>query len=112
VTAPEVLRADGSGRFRIEGDLTIESAPAVLQAGARLLAAAGPEVEIDLVGLRAFDSAAFGVFFEWQRRTAPGGQRIRYTNLPPKLATMAKLYGIDTLLAAAGDPATPVAGRP
>lgn len=113
MTAPEVLLADGSGRFRIEGDLTIESAPAVLQASAGLLSACGAsEVEIDLAGLRAFDSAALGVFFEWRRRAVPAGGRIRYTNLPPKLATMAKLYGVDALLAAQVAPATPAAPVP
>lgn len=113
MTAPEVLRADGSGRFRIEGDLTIESAPAVLQASAGLLSACGAsEIEIDLAGLRAFDSAALGVFFEWRRCAAPAGGRIHYTNLPPKLATMAKLYGVDVLLAAQVTPATPAAPVP
>lgn len=113
MTAPEVLRVDGSGRFRIEGDLTIESAPAVLQASAGLLSACGAsEIEIDLAGLRAFDSAALGVFFEWRRCAAPAGGRIRFTNLPPKLATMAKLYGVDALLAAQAAPATPAAPEP
>jgi phospholipid transport system transporter-binding protein len=113
VTAPEVLRADGSGRFRIEGDLTIESAPAVLQASAGLLSACGAsEVEIDLAGLRAFDSAALGVFFEWRRCAAPAGGRIRYINLPPKLATMAQLYGVDALLAVQVAPATPTPAAP
>jgi len=98
VTTPDGLRADGSGRFRVEGALTIESARAVLESGIALIRTGGSDVEIDLSGMAAFDSAALGVMFEWQRRTAPEGLRIRYSNLPPKLATLAKLYGVDTLL--------------
>ena len=97
-----VLSGDGSGRFRVEGAITIESAPSVLASGSGLLAAAaaGAAVEVDLSGLTEFDSAALGVFFEWQRRSAEGGPRIHYLNLPPKLATLAALYGVDALLAA------------
>jgi phospholipid transport system transporter-binding protein len=101
VNGAEVLRADGSGRFRVDGAITIESAPAVLASGSVLLAAAGnATVEIDLAGLTDFDSAAIGVFFEWQRRSADGGSGIRYSNPPPKLATLAALYGVDALLLA------------
>jgi len=110
VTSARVVHADGSGRFRLEGDLTIESAPAVLQAEAGMLLAGGPgAVEVDLGGLAVFDSAALGVFFEWQRRAAPAGAHIRYTHLPPKLATLARLYGVDALLAAGGERAAPAA---
>jgi hypothetical protein len=38
VNGAEVLRADGSGRFRVDGAITIESAPAVLASGSALLA--------------------------------------------------------------------------
>lgn len=97
----EVLRADGSGRFRVDGAITIDSAPAVLASGSTLLATAGNEtVEVDLAGLTDFDSAAIGVFFEWQRRSAAGGPGIRYLNLPQKLVTLATLYGVDALLMA------------
>jgi ABC-type Fe3+/spermidine/putrescine transport system ATPase subunit len=41
-----------------------------------------------------------GVCFAWQRRSTAAGPRIRYSNLPPKLATLAALYGVDTMLAA------------
>lgn len=95
--AQGVLGKDGDGRFRMQGAVTIESARAVLDAGLGMLPAGG-EIEIDLAGMSAFDSAALGVMFEWRRRTAAGGLRIRYSNLPPKLATLAKLYGVDTLL--------------
>ena len=101
MSAAAVLRADGSGRFRVEGAITIESAPAVLEAGSGLLLALGSvPVEVDLAGLTDFDSAALGVCFEWQRRSIAAGPRIRYSNLPPKLATLAALYGVDTILAA------------
>ncbi len=101
MSAAAVLRADGNGRFRVEGAITIECAPAVLEAGSGLLLALGSvPVEVDLAGLTDFDSAALGVCFEWQRRSIATGPRIRYSNLPPKLATLAALYGVDTILAA------------
>ncbi len=103
MTAQDVLRADGNGRFRIDGAVTIESARTVLEAGIGLLPPGHGEVEIDLAGMTAFDSAALGVMFEWRRRTTSSGLRIRYANLPPKLATLARLYGVDALLTTAGD---------
>jgi phospholipid transport system transporter-binding protein len=95
------LRAREDGRFTVDGALTIERVPEVLDPGARLLAAAataGGVIDVDLSGLAEFDSAALGVLFEWQRRVAASGSTVRYSNLPPKLDTLARLYGVEALL--------------
>ena len=101
MTGGGVLRAAGEGAARAEGAITIDTVPAVLDAGADLLAGAGSEVEVDLSGITEFDSAALGVLLEWRRRSAVRGAQLAYTGLPPKLLTLATLYGVADLLGVA-----------
>jgi len=99
MTGVNGLVAGTDGGFSVVGAITIDHVPQVLGAGLSLLATAGAgDVDIDLSGLRDFDSAALGVFFEWQRSLAGHGTRLRYHNLPHKLETLASIYGVDTLL--------------
>ncbi|MBC7779747.1 MAG: STAS domain-containing protein [Proteobacteria bacterium] len=90
------------GLFRVEGALTIERVPEVLEASVtRLAASAERELVIDLGGLDDFDSAALGAMLEWQRRVGATGGHITFTRLPPKLETLARLYGVSDLLTTA-----------
>ncbi len=72
-------------------------ASSALEAG--LAAIAAGQTEIDLTGLVALDSAAVATLLAWQR--AAGAQQIslKFTHLPDSLKSLAKLYGVDDLLA-------------
>jgi len=92
-----------TGGFRVDGPITIELAPVVVETGGALLAAAcaghpDAPLSIDLSGLTEFDSAALGVLFEWQRRVVALGGQLHFANLPAKLRTLAGLYGVEALL--------------
>jgi phospholipid transport system transporter-binding protein len=79
----------------------------------RLLAQAlkgeqGAAVVVDASNLQHFDSAALAVLLECQRAADASGKSFALRHVPPKLAALARLYGIDAMLMS-DDPA---AARP
>ena len=58
----------------------------------------GPDIVVDASNLRQFDSAALAVLLECQRLALACGKGFSTRGVPPKLAALAKLYGIDVLL--------------
>lgn len=63
-----------------------------------LKAEAGPTVVVDASNLAQFDSAALAVLLECHRVAEAGGKPFELRNVPAKLAALAHLYGVDTLL--------------
>jgi phospholipid transport system transporter-binding protein len=59
---------------------------------------ADPTVVVDASNLRQFDSAALAVLLECQRAADAWGKPFALRNAPPKLAALARLYGVDVLL--------------
>jgi phospholipid transport system transporter-binding protein len=55
-------------------------------------------VVIDASSLQNIDSAALAVLLECQRLAQAWGKSFTVRQAPPKLAALAKLYGVDTLL--------------
>ena len=55
-------------------------------------------VVVDALNLRQFDSSALAVLLECQRAADAWGKPFELRNAPPKLAALAKLYGVDVLL--------------
>jgi phospholipid transport system transporter-binding protein len=55
-------------------------------------------VVVDASNLQHFDSAALAVLLECQRGADAWGKPFALRNAPPKLAALAKLYGVDELL--------------
>ena len=64
---------------------------------------------IDATNLAQFDSSALSVLLECQRAADAWGKPFLLRNAPPKLAALAKLYGVDVLL---WPPATPGSAAP
>jgi phospholipid transport system transporter-binding protein len=56
------------------------------------------QVMVDASGLQQFDSAALAVLMECQRLAQGWGRGFAVRNPPKKLAELARLYGVDTLL--------------
>ena len=65
-------------------------------------------VVVDASNLQQFDSSALAVLLECQRAADAWGKPFALRNSSPKLAALAKLYGVDVLLmpgsASAGPP--------
>jgi phospholipid transport system transporter-binding protein len=90
-----VLRV-GDGRWVLVGPLTINNVAGVLDAsfGVPL-----PETgRIDLKGVDPVDSAGVALLLEWKRRASVERSAVVFENVPPSMASLAKLYGVDGLL--------------
>jgi phospholipid transport system transporter-binding protein len=55
-------------------------------------------VVIDAAALVDFDSAALAVLLQCHREADAAGRRLSLASAPPRLAQLARLYGVDTLL--------------
>lgn len=59
--------------------------------------AEGPVV-IDASGLQQFDTSVLAVLLECQRLSQAWGKSFSVKHAPPKLTSLAKLYGVDPVL--------------
>lgn len=92
-----VPAGDGA-RWTYAGALTHANAGAVLAASAAVpLPATG---EVDLAGMGAVDSAAVAVLLALKRRASDEGRPLRFVGIPPALASLAELYGVEEIVAA------------
>ncbi len=55
-------------------------------------------LELDASALLDFDSAVLAVLLECQRRAQASGRRLTLVGAPPKLAELARVYGLSELL--------------
>lgn len=82
--------------YRVTGPMTHNTAAELFHRGISLLHDA--EVVFDLQAVNNADSSALAVILGWQR--AAGQGRLRLTNLPDSVISLAQLYGISDLLPA------------
>ena len=94
----QVLRAD-DGRWVLTGPLTINNVAGVLEASVGVpLPTTG---RVDLKDVEPVDSAGVAVLLEWKRRAVAEGIELAFENVPPTMASLAELYGVDGLLSLA-----------
>ena len=88
--------ADGD-RWKFAGELTFDDATTVLEAaGAIPLPESGV---VDLSGVAHADSAALAVLLALRRRAEGEGRRLKFASVPPMLDSLARVYGIEEILA-------------
>ena len=91
--------------LRLPETLTLDDATAALAALAQALRSdAGATATVDAAGLRRFDSAALAVLLDCRRLAQAAGKGFAVHGAPPKLAELARLYGLDALLTLAAPP--------
>lgn len=83
--------------FDTGATLTLASAKAALAAGLAQIAAGATSV--NCAPLAQFDSSALAVLLAWQRAARERGGALAILNLPPALASLARAYGVDGLIA-------------
>ena len=89
--------ADGDA-WRFDGALTLENAATVMAATQAL--AFPPSGRSDRAGLTRADSAALAVVMALRRRAQAEGRTVVLENVPPGVASLADVYGVEDLVRA------------
>ncbi|TAH46332.1 MAG: STAS domain-containing protein [Betaproteobacteria bacterium] len=86
--------------LRLEGALTMRTAPALLESGRQRAAEGG--LLVDFSAVTEADSAALALVLDWLRAARGAGHDLLLHALPAGLASLAALYDIDGLLPLSG----------
>ena len=102
-SAPPACRLEPRepGRWALSGDLGLETAAGILVQGEAAFSGV-PSADVDLSGVTDADSAGLAVLIEWARVARLSGRSIRFHELPPRLAELARIGGVAELLPIAG----------
>lgn len=90
----QIQRAEG--RLAVSGNMTLETAPALLAEGITALVEA--ESVFDLAAVADVDSSGLAVLFGWQRAAYAQGKSLHIANPPRSLVSLAEVYGVTELL--------------
>ena len=87
--------------LQLQGALSFETLPTVLAESAAYAARADlPErLTIDFAGITGVDSSAVALLLEWRRQAESRSKTLEFVNLPPNLLALARLYGVEDLIA-------------
>ncbi len=91
------LQRVSEGLYRLSGSISYDNAEHWLAQGEQAWAEQ-PEVELDLSGLEAGDSAGLAVLIEWCLAARRRGHLMRCQALPKGMAVIAGLGGVAELL--------------
>jgi phospholipid transport system transporter-binding protein len=80
----------------VSGPVTLANVAGLLEEGRRHLAEGVSSVDFGEV--TEMDSAALALCLAWLRDAQAAGGAITFTNLPESLQTIARLYGVHSLL--------------
>jgi len=83
-------------RMVLSGPVTLANVAAVLEEGRRHLEDGVDSV--DLAGVTEMDSALLALLLAWMREAKSRERSLTLANPPQALSTIARLYGVDTLL--------------
>lgn len=95
-----MIRIDGN-TLAVEGPMTAATARDLLTEGQP---GAGEWVA-DLSAVTEADSSGLAVLLAWLRASREAGGSLKFVGLPDTLQSLARLYGIDTLLSPEAAPA-------
>lgn len=90
-----MILQDGDN-YRIQGRITIDNARTLLVDGLRQFGKDG--LVVDLSQLEEVDSSAVSLLLEWLREAQRNQRKLRFTNLPDNLKSLATLYGVLDLI--------------
>lgn len=91
------LQKVDNNRLSVSGELSMATVPALLlQNGLRDMRG---DIVVDLQNVERADSAGVALLIEWQRTARQQQQTIRFQNIPSQMLAIARLSGVDELLA-------------
>ncbi|MEO8101249.1 MAG: STAS domain-containing protein [Betaproteobacteria bacterium] len=86
--------------LKIEGALNLANMPRLLaESSAYSLQPNLPDcLAIDFSNVTDIDSSAVALLLHWRREATRLRKALRYIHLPPNLASLAELYGVDQMI--------------
>jgi phospholipid transport system transporter-binding protein len=90
-----MIRREGR-RILVSGPVTLANVAVILEEGRRHLEEGVGTV--DLGEVSEMDSSLLAAMLAWLRDAKSRGRELVFTNLPESLRTIARLYGVDSLL--------------
>ena len=93
-----MMRREGS-RIAVSGPVTLANVARVLEEGYAQIREAADTVE--LAEVPELDSSLLALLLAWLREARRLGRALEFANLPPGLATIARVYGVVDLLPSA-----------
>lgn len=90
------MNANNQSWLLESGGLTMETVPALFEAGLQHLGS--QDMQVDFSQIEAVDSAAVSMLLGWERAAQRGRRELRVINLPEDLLSLARLYGVADLL--------------
>lgn len=94
---PGRLAAAGAGRFELAGTVGFDDAARLLAEGDAAFASLDA-VEVDLARVTRADSAGLALLIEWTLAARAAGRSLRYSNVPPAVASLAGISDVAELL--------------
>jgi phospholipid transport system transporter-binding protein len=91
----EVVLHEG-GQLSVEGSVIIDNVVAVVTRAVALFNR--EDLIIDLAQVTEVDSSAVSLLLEWRREAGRRNCRMSFINMPPKLQSLVRLYGIAELM--------------
>jgi phospholipid transport system transporter-binding protein len=91
------LEALGEARYRLSGELSIDTVPAVLRHAKHLFDDDGT-VQVDLGGVSRADSAGVALLVDWRTEAQRRKRQIVFTQVPPQMLAIARVSGVAELL--------------
>jgi phospholipid transport system transporter-binding protein len=85
--------------MQLPASVTLQNAAAVAGLLPGALATAGDTLRVDASALTAFDSSTISLLLQARRAALAAGRGFAVTGAPPTLVELARLYGVDELLA-------------
>ena len=85
--------------MQLPATATLEEAAALAAGLPRALLESSGVMRVDASALRAFDSSTLALLLQAQRLAQAAGRGFEVTGMPAQLVDLARLYGVDSLLA-------------
>lgn len=91
------LQRNGDGSYRLVGELSFASVPAVRRVGLETFVSS-PAIRLDLAGVSRSDSAGLALLIEWLRYGRQNDKPVSYLNMPPQMLAIARASSLDQIL--------------
>jgi len=90
------VNTSGVSKLSVKGSVTIDNVVVVAERGVGLFDR--EDLTIDLGQITQVDSSAVSVLLQWEREALRRNRQIRFENVPQKLQSLIRLYGVSELI--------------